>query len=251
MLWISKTILSKRKQYNLRESYLRLQKKEMSWNAEQVYTLANSKLIEHLVQIDALKLGLFKIDDFRGIRSQWTRQVFVENENHERKEIKHDLPKEGLIVINPTMYRTSYDDKNNDFYECYKEYELTKWDFLKNIAAEPIILSLNLTMEQCKLLTYLRYLNTKFDQPFVYYKCEMWGGQIEEEISIVFDGDMRVYYFDELNGGYKQLIDTELKELEDNTALQIGLASIGLHLPTHFFALHETSFDWCPYRVVR
>lgn len=222
----------------------------MSWNAEQVYTLANPKLMEYLKGINELQQGLFQVDDLRGIRSQWTREIFFENDNHERKEIKHSVPQEGLLVINPSMYRTSYDDKNNDFYERYKDYELTKWDFIKDITVEPVVLSLNLTMEQCKLLAYLQYLHLEFNQPFVYYKCEMWGGQIDEEIAIVFDGEMKVYYFDELNDHYKQLVGTELKEVEEGTALQLGLASIGLHLPTHFFALHETSFDWYPYRVM-
>lgn len=222
----------------------------MSWRAEQVYTVANTELINHLAQIESLRPGLFKVDKLeKGIRSEWTREIFFENEQHERRGIVHSLPEGGLLVINPSMYRVSYDDKDNPFYEDYQAYEENKWNFLKDIEIEPIVISFNLTPEQCKLLAFLKRLNEEFKQPFVYYKCEMWGGDIDEEIAIVFDGEMRVYYFDDMNGEFKQMIGTEIKELEDTTALQQGLKEIGLHLPTRFFALHETSFDWQPFLI--
>ncbi|MDM1066297.1 hypothetical protein HX082_14715 [Myroides odoratimimus] len=222
----------------------------MSWSAEQVYTIANTTVIERLQQIEELRQGLFKIDTLeKGIRSEWTREIFFENEHHERKHIKHSLPQDGLFVINPSMSRTAYDDKANAFYASYAEYKKNKWQFLEHIEIVPMVLSLNLTLEQCKLLAFLQQLNEETKQPFVYYKCEMWGGDIDEEIAVVFDGEMKVYYFDELAGEYKQMIGAEIKELEDTTALQKGLEAIGLVLPTHFFALHETFFDWYPYQV--
>ncbi|WP_313138493.1 hypothetical protein [Myroides sp.] len=222
----------------------------MSWSAEQVYTIANTTVIERLQQIEELRQGLFNIDTLeKGIRSEWTREIFFENEHHERKHIKHSLPQDGLFVINPSMSRTAYDDKANAFYASYAEYKKNKWQFLEHIEIVPMVLSLNLTLEQCKLLAFLQQLNEETKQPFMYYKCEMWGGDIDEEIAVVFDGEMKVYYFDELAGEYKQMIGAEIKELEDTTALQKGLEAIGLVLPTHFFALHETSFDWYPYQV--
>ena len=222
----------------------------MSWSAEQVYTIANTAVIKHLQQIEELRQGLFALDTLeKGIRSEWTKEIFFENEHHERRAIKHDLPERGLLVINPSMYRTSYDNKDRTFYETYQRYAETKWSFLEELTLVPVALSLNLTLEQCKLFAFLHMLNQKFKQPFVYYKCEMWGGDIDEEIAVVFDGEMSVYYFDEMNGVYKQMIGTEIKELEETTALQQGLKEIGLQLPTRFFALHETSFDWYPYQV--
>ncbi|MDM1398611.1 hypothetical protein HX049_15800 [Myroides odoratimimus] len=223
----------------------------MSWSAEQVYTIANTTVIERLQQIEELRQGLFNIDTLeKGIRSKWTKEIFFENEHHERKHIKHSLPQDGLFVINPSISRTAYDDEYNAFYESYAEYKKNKWQFLEHIEIAPMVLSLNLTLEQCKLLAFLQQLNEETKQPFVYYKCEMWGGDMDEEIAVVFDGEMMVYYFDELTGEYKQMIGAEIKELEGTTALQKGLEAIGLVLPTHFFALHETSFDWYPYRIV-
>ncbi|MDM1402202.1 hypothetical protein HX033_16150 [Myroides odoratimimus] len=222
----------------------------MSWSAEQVYTIANTTVIERLQQIEELRQGLFNIDTLeKGIRSEWTREIFFENEHRERKHIKHSLPQDGLFVINPSMSRTAYDDQANAFYASYAEYKKNKWQFLEHIEIVPMVLSLNLTLEQCKLLAFLQQLNEETKQPFMYYKCEMWGGDIDEEIAVVFDGEMKVYYFDELAGEYKQMIGAEIKELEDTTALQKGLEAIGLVLPTYFFALHETSFDWYPYQV--
>lgn len=230
-----------------KQSYLS-KKKNMSWRAEQVYTIANTALLDRLKQIEQLKQGIFVVNDLRqGIRSEWTRDIFFENEQHERKNTVHTLPEEGLLVINPSMYRASYDDKDNSFYEDYQIYKEHRWNFLKDIELDPIVISLNLPPEQCKLLAFLKQLNKEFNQPLVYYKCEMWGGDIDEEIAVVFDGEMRVYYFDEMNGEYKQMIGAEIKDLEEATALQQGLSEIGLHLPTHFFALHETSFDWYPF----
>lgn len=222
----------------------------MSWYAEQVYTIANSELIVHLQQIEKLKPGLFKVDNLEeGIRSEWTKEIFFLNENHERKEIKHELPKAGLLVINPSMHRISYADKAELFYTNYREYVAHKWDFINDLELTPIELPLTLTMEQKKLFTYLKQLNREFEQPFVYYNCSMWAGQIEEEIVVVFDGDIRIYYFNEEKQQYWQQIGNDSSALIEGTALQKGLLTIGLNLPTHFFALHETSFDWQSYQV--
>lgn len=220
----------------------------MGWRAEQIYTNVNLRLIERLQQINELKQGLFRVDDLQqGIRSEWTREIFFENEQHERRTIVHDFPEEGLLVINPSLCRASHDNTDSDFYDSYEDYEEQKWNFLNDLIVDPIVISLNLTTEQCKLLAFLKQLNQEFKQPFMFYKCDMWGGDIEEEIAIVFDKEMYVYYFDEMNRSFKQMIGTEIKELENTTALQCGLEHIGLHLPTYFFALHETSFDWQPF----
>ncbi|WP_010255123.1 hypothetical protein [Myroides injenensis] len=221
----------------------------MSWSADQIYMKVNPEVITYLSDIADLKKGLFIVNHLDGIRSDWTRDVFFNDDNHKSSGVKHGLPDEGMLVINPSLYRTGYDTRNNEFYEKYALYTETKWDFVDELNIEPIVFSLDFSVQQCKLFGFLKFLNEKFNTPIVYYTCSMWAGDIEEEVAIVFDKGISIYYYDPEHEVYRELIETESKILTTTTALQKALSTLGLYLPTHFFALHETSFNWELYKI--
>ena len=128
----------------------------------------------------------------------------------------------------------------------YKEYPNDKWDFINSVSSIKMDINLDLTENQLKLLTFLRSLNEKFDTPFLYYYCVMWGGDIEEEYAIVFDKETKVYQYDYENKKNLEFIGNEKTELK-STILQTSFKYLDLELPTWFFALHEGSFDWKNY----
>lgn len=221
----------------------------MSWSADQVYMNVNPQVVAYLSSISELKQGLFVVEHLEGIRSDWTRDVFFNDDNHKSSASKYGLPDNGLLVINPALCRTGYDASDNKFYEEYAIYKETKWDFLDDLNIEPIVFSLDFSLVQCKLFGFLKYLNEKFSEPIVYYTCNMWAGEIEEEVAIVFDNGISIYYYDLDDEAYKELIGADNKIIGNTTALQKGLSALGLDLPTHFFALHETSFNWELYKL--
>ena len=220
----------------------------MSWKADRVYTKPTPELIEYLKTIEGFSEELFLVDNFEGIRFDWTRSFMLSDKPNENSYRKHTLPKGGLLVIKPEVSKTGYDKdyETNDFWNKYKEYPNEKWDFIDSISSGKMDLNIDLTDNQLKLLTFLKSLNEKFNIPFLYYYCVMWGGDIEEEYSIVFDNGVRVYQYDYENKKDLELIENKKIEL-NSSILQTSFKYLDLELPTWFFALHEGSFDWKKY----
>ncbi len=224
----------------------------MSWKADRIYTKPTPELIEYLKTIEGFSDELFLVDNFEGIRFDWTRGFMLSDEPNENSYRKHTLPKGGLLVIKPEIYKTGYDKdyETNIFWNKYKEYPNDKWNFINSISPEKIDLKIDLTDNQLKLLTFLNSLNKKFNTPFLYYYCVMWGGDIEEEYSIVFDNGIRVYLYDYENKKDLELIENKRIEL-NSSILQTSFKYLDLELPTWFFSLHEESFDWKKYHLIK
>jgi hypothetical protein len=222
----------------------------MSWKANRIYTKPTPELIDYLRTIDGLKDELFLVDNFEGIRFDWTRSFMLSDKPNKNSYRKHSLPLGGLLVIKPEVYKTGY-DKNydtNEFWNKYKEYPNDKWFFIDSVSSFKLDLNLDLTNNQLKLLSFLKSLNEKFKVPFLYYYCVMWGGDIEEEYAIVFNEGIKIYEYD-----YERKKDFEINKdgkTELNlTVLQTSFKNLDLELPTWFFALHERSFDWKKYHL--
>ena len=224
----------------------------MSWNADRIYTKPTPDLIRHLKSVDGFANELFLVSNLEGIRSDWTRSFMLYDEPNENSYRKHTLPKGGLLVIKPEVYKTGYDKdyETNEFWNKYREYPDDKWNFIDSISSVKIDLNLNLdlTKNQLKLLTFLKSLNEKFETPFLYYYCVMWGGDIEEEYAIIFDKEIKIYQYDYESKKDLEIIDNQKTEL-NTTVLQKSFKHLGLELPTWFFALHEGSFDWKKYHL--
>ncbi|MEP0264279.1 hypothetical protein [Dokdonia sp.] len=222
----------------------------MSWKADQIYTKPTPELIAYLKTIEGFVDELFLVDNFEGIRFDWTRSFMLSDKPNENSYRKHTLPEGGLLVIKPKLYKTGYDKdyKTNNFWNKYKEYPTEKWNFIDSVSSVKMDLNLDLTDNQLKLLTFLKSLNEKFNIPFLYYYCVMWGGDIEEEYTVVLDNEIKVYQYDYETKKDLELIGNKKSELS-STVLQTSFKYLNLELPTWFFALHEGSFDWKKYHI--
>lgn len=222
----------------------------MSWKADQIYTKPNSELINYLRSIDGFSDELFLVDNLDGIRDNFSKDFIFSEQKSEFSIQKHSLPDEGLLVIKPKVYATGYDIdyETNIFLDKYKQNPHDKWDFINKISEKKFELPITLNESQLKLLSFLHMLSDKFNTPIVYYYCSMWGGEIDEEYSIVFDKGATVYEYDYQNELAYQLIDDKKIEL-DSTLLQTTFKHLNVKLPTWYFALHVASFDWQKYHL--
>ncbi len=224
----------------------------MTWRADRIYTKPRNELIKYLKTIDGISDEIFLVDNLEGIRSQWTRNLMFSDRVDENNKIKHSLPKDGLLVLKPKLYKTGYDkDDNDEFWNKYSNYPNDKWNFIKSISDKrtKLNIELELTENQERLVTFLKFLNEKFTIPFVYYYCLMWGGDIEEEYSIVFNNsNIIIYKYDYENEKNFKIINDEKTHI-NSTVLQSCLKYFNLDLKNYFFALHEGSFDWKRYHI--
>ena len=222
----------------------------MSWRADQIYTIPTVELIEYLQEINTLSDGLFLVNDLEGIRSDWTREFMLSNKKNENSSLKHALPDSGLLAILPKMYLTGYDSDVSDFWVEYSSYKEDKWSFMESFSFEPYKTDLEFSLNQKRLLTFLEFLNKKFNVPLLYYYCEMWGGDIDKEHAIVFNDIIKSYAFDAENETDVEITSSGKNKLV-STVLQTAFQHLSLNLPTWFFALHESSFDWKRYHITK
>jgi len=222
----------------------------MSWKADQIYTIPKPEIIQYFKSIEDFKEEIFLVDNLEGIRSESIRKYILSDEPNEYSFLKHTLPEKGLLVIKPVVYKTGYDKDydTNIFWNKYKEYKEDRWDFINSICSVKLDLNLDLSDNQLKLLSYLKILNNKFDTPFLFYFCEMWGGDIEVEFAIVFNKEIKVYQYEYNSKKSIEIINNKTKKLKQ-PVIQIGFKHLNLTLPTGFFALHESSFDWKRYQL--
>lgn len=219
----------------------------MSWTADQIYTLPKPDVITFLKDIPCFNNRLYWVKDLDGIRSEWTIKMMNSGDNR-----RHHLPQDGILVIAPHIYSTGYDkDRDTDsFWTEMADNGSEKWSEIDAKFDNSIVLpgNLSFTKSQINLFGLLQTVSKQTNVPFCYYKCEMWGGDIDEEYSIVFNESISIFVNDIGSERTVEFKGDIVKEI-DKTPLQLGLDFIGLTLPTWFFALHEGSFNWKPYQI--
>jgi hypothetical protein len=222
----------------------------MPWTADLIYTKPNPDLIKHLGGIEGFADELFLVDDLEGIRFESTREFMLSDQETEKSHMKHGLPESGLLAIKPNVSATGYDTdfEMDSFWDIYKDAPADKWGFMESLPYEQLELEIDLQGNQRKLLGLLKSLSMEFNTPILYYFCFMWGGYTEEEYAVVFDKGMRVYAYDREKEKDVEIIGGAREELS-STLLQTSLKHLDLDLPTWFFALHESSFDWKRYHL--
>lgn len=151
-----------------------------------------------------------------------------------RSEQTHDLPPLGLIVIRPVLQTMDED------HHWYDE-TILDWNTLEqgtegtgciNTAIDND-LDAYLNGDETAPISFRQFLAdlaTELNTPVLYYAGIMWGGDVESEYSLVYSPR-------------EQLFLTKPQSVGSD-ALREGLAAIGIHLPTGFFALHTRSFNW-------
>ena len=222
----------------------------MSWKADQIYVKPNIDLMNYLSSIDGFSDELFLVNNLEGIRSEFTKNEIFANRQNEHSQHKHALPEAGLLVIKPKIYKTGYDSADHDpiFWDKYQDNQDDKWAFINENKMYNDEFPTSIAASQPKLFSFLEKLNIRFNVPILYYYCIMWGGEIEEEYALIFDKGIKIYQYDYETEKDFQLMANSKIEL-DATTLQIALKHLDIALPTWFFALHESSFDWKRYQV--
>jgi hypothetical protein len=229
----------------------------MSWLANQIYTLPNPGVAAALSREPLLAGRMFLVRDLEGIRFEPTRRCFLSPDaTEDERIIRHGLPAGGLLAISPHLYRSGYDESDPPspefaarFYDgddrpWLGDSPAEKWatigfdaeiELLFPTGREPAYFPI-------RLLKLLKSVSRATATPIVYYWSTMWGGRIEDEVGWVFDQTDHVYeYVDD-----QTTVDYTFggrQTITNRTPLQLLMSRLGLHLPTHFFALH-TAFDW-------
>jgi hypothetical protein len=223
----------------------------MPWTADQIYTLPNHEIIRFFKSISSISNRLFLVNDFEGVRDEYIREQIFGNKKSQ-KNYKFQFPPNGLLVVNPIIYSTGYDvNRNEDNFWLNENNESEEsWDFIDFDYKENLHLpaTISVSESQLKLFALLESLNEETKTPIIYYKCETHGGENLEEYSIVFDKDISIYYFDKRRNKNYAIKNEKTFELE-SIILQESLYHVGIKLPTSFFALHQTSFDWKRYQI--
>ncbi len=222
----------------------------MSWTADNIYTIPNKDLIQEIKENkDFLnEYGIYHINDFRGITSEWSKNFMIFDKNKDFRHLKHNLPENGILAIIPKEYKTGYD---NDYskYEFWNNFDFkTKSDkklvtIIEKLKDE---IDFEIGENQIKIFHFLQNLYNKHNCPIIYYRSDYWGGSVEFEFSIEFNVKNILYIHD--NEKSIEFKDSKLSK-SDKTVLQNSLKSINLELPTDFFALHERGFDWSKYEI--
>jgi hypothetical protein len=214
----------------------------MSWDIDVIYTLPHPAIINVFRLIPEVG-GVYLINDLQGITSEFERNWMLSDVPHPNSHMRHGLPESGLLATHSTIYRNIRD--NTFIYT-----EKLPGTKSKHKTIEGLPSKLKFYKKQITLFSRLMSLNAKTKVPIMYYQCDMWGGLIDEEFAIVFNGEVSVYWRD--NSRERTFLIRDEGDVEfETTPLQKGLEYLGLTLPSHYFALHSRNFDWARYWVKR
>jgi len=185
----------------------------MPWDIQRVYTLPTPSVIDHLKSIPLVE-NIYHVNDLEGIDG-------------------------GLLAASPDVESGFYAKRRGEREPITNDYG--------GVNEFPEKLRLNTS--HFNLFYLLKQVNEKNKVPVMYYQCATWGGPPDNEVCVVFDGDMFVYWFDVETGKHAQVINNQHIEIEP-TVLQKGLQHLGLLLPTNYFVLHTRTFDLERYSII-
>jgi hypothetical protein len=211
----------------------------MSWSIVRVYTLPAPTVIDHFKNMAEAEV-MYLINDLKGIRSDFSKNVIFSDVPTEHSHKRHGLPNGGLLAIVPDI-DTNYFGRRVD--ETKMTPVTNDYGDIKKLSK-----ALELNISHYNLFFRLKQLNEKTGVPIMYYQSATWGGMVDDELSVVFDGGIFVYWHNWSIKKVYQLKRDFAFEIE-TSVLQKGLQHIGLSLPTHYFALHESPFDWNRYAI--
>lgn len=157
-------------------------------------------------------------------------------------EHRHGLPQGGLLVIRPV---------------CAAAAQGAQWH--EEAILDTVSLPLNPGTLHClqadiatlladqvpetslpsvHLRSMLATLAKQLHETVVYYACGMWGGDLDFEYCLSYEPQETLFATDVCGHGH-----------HTQRALHQALKSIGLTLPSAFFAPHTRSFDWAAHRL--
>ena len=179
---------------------------------------------------------------------QWAPFSYVVRslDSHEwhTREVQHTLPAEGLIFIRPVGSVSSGD---LDWYGA----PMLDWTAISGELGAAAQLDRQVTEQLSSYLhddllpppafrTAMASLAMTLQQVVIYYRCFMWGGDVESEYCLVYKPTESLFIT-------KSSLPPDNPGVED--ALRAGLSQLGLELPTGYFAPHVSSFPWQAHKL--
>jgi len=208
------------------------------WSIVRVYTLPNKSLIDYFKTIPVIQ-RMYHVTDLEGICDHERKHVFADVPTP-YTYMRHGLPKDGLLALEPDV-ETGFFGRTNKI--SHREPVTHDFGAIKELPAD-----LCLNTSHYNLFYYLKQINEQTQVPVMYYQSATSGGSPDNEVAIVFDGDLFVYQYDSESQKPVQVIKNHNIEIQ-TSVLQKGLEHLGLSLPTHYFVLHTSTFDWHRYDI--
>lgn len=212
----------------------------MTWFANHIFALPSDGLLKYLSNHPELSRNIYWVKD-------------ISNHNWYDAATKHDLPKDGFVVIRPV-------GDPNGVYASWDtdEQPLISWDeFLEKVPIELEILPAHIYQDQLdfnssdyppvSFLQHLKFLSQTAKTTIAYYHCAMWGGDVELEYSWVFDTSETMYSFISFNKEKPRLAEycsNKPKVEKIGDVLVETMKHFDVNLPTPYFALHTRTFPW-------
>jgi hypothetical protein len=206
----------------------------MTWYANNLYMSATERALQVLRAKPNVQQFLFLVQRLEGFA--W-----------HTPDVQHGLGPVGLAVVRPL-------GPTEDHSSAWYGEPMLPWDSLHPLTSSRNLVA-HVEEEQAppvSLLQCIRELSVEAGVPVFYYSSCMWGGDVEFEASWVFTPTQHTYITQSSPGEEPEVrcVDAQGNALVvPGDALRKGLAHLGIHLPTGFFALHTRSFPWDRYRV--
>ncbi len=208
------------------------------WSIERVYTLPKKSIIDYFKTTRIIQ-SMYHVTDLEGMDDHERTHVFSAVPTP-YSYLRHGMLNGGLLALVP--------DVENGFFG--RSHKITPrapiTDDFGAIAALPDFLRLNTS--HYNLFYYLQQINEQTGVPVMYYQSATSGGPPDNEVAVIFDGDMFVYQYDTKTQKHVQVIKNHNIEIKI-AVLQAGLQHLGLSLPTHYFVLHTHTFNWNRYMI--
>ncbi len=208
----------------------------MPWRANVVYSAPTTTVIAAFRRL-GLGDALYVVRDLFGIRFEWVRERFF---GANRGDICHGLPARGLLAVMPPITRSNYgsalEQRANvaQFEDDYGDDPATKWE-KAGFAGRARIQELGGHQWPTGLHLALTEVARATGETLVHYFCETSGGPPDIEAAVIVAPDVPLTLIGHEDGKRDPLVE--------------ALTYLGLVLPTGFFALHESSFDWSRYAL--
>ncbi len=216
----------------------------MTWYAYHLFAEASTPLLDKFLANPVMSKGVY-----------WVRNL-TDYPWHDSK-VKHGLPSNGLLVVRPVG------DPSSHYAEWYKNQIISWFDIHESETIELSILP-NLIQQDNPdynleayppqaFLKYMKQLSIYNKTTLAFYHCSMWGGDTDIEFAWVFKNGDEVAY----SGMEFRDFPNTIKEYRQNGeiierkgyVLTDMLSNFSVNLPTPFFALHTSNFQWESFKI--
>lgn len=201
----------------------------MSWGANAIFIAATERAVAWAAQSPLAHVAYVvrRLPDHAWYRREW----------------KHDVGAEGLLVLRPVGHPNAYGMNNGVVWNTLIPDRFTTPDTVVSAQLHAYLAELGME-EECPPADFRRWLQSvaaELGQSIVFYSCSMWAGDIEHEYVLGYGAGERLHVTRQDAAG----------QMIGHDALRKGLAEVSVHLPTGYFALHTGGFDWASHALMK